>query len=499
MTETVLAPSDGLKRKTVVAVLWSVLRTGWTTLATFVLFVVLARLLGPADFGVFALASLVLEAARILANAGLADAVIRERELDETLADTAFWAVLGLSALAGAAAFAAAPLYARMLGQEEVAAVIRWLAVLLPVSALGAIHGARLAREFRQKSLALQGMVTSLASGVAAVAAAWAGWGIWALVVQSAVASTLGVGLAWWSFRWRPGLGFRWSRLRGLLGFSASMVTTQLLWMLLVRVQDLFLARWHGTEAVGTYRIAWRLIELIGQSVLAPAGSVALVALSRLQGDPVRFARGYNRILGAAGLAVFPMMFGFGALAPEVFPLLFGETWAGAAPVAMVLVLMAVPFVTNFFAGPALAAVNRAQSVLAVAALQFAATLVLTAALVPFGLMAVAAAYVLRAYLTLPVQQVALRRHAGVEPRDTAAALAPPLLASLGMAAGVWMAKDPLALWLGAGWPMVAGAVVLGVLLHAGLMLLLGRPMLRELADLARSMKSEPRDADAGR
>ncbi len=497
VAETGLSVPDGLKRKTALAMLWSVLRSAWANLATFLLFILLARLLGPAEFGIFALASLFLEGARIMASAGLPDAVIREQELDDTLADTAFWATIGLAALAGAAAFAAAPFYAQLVGQEEVTSVVRWLAVLLPFSALGTIHAARLARDFRQKSLALQSMAASLASGSAAVAAAWAGWGIWALVVQQAVSSTVTVALAWASLRWRPGFGFRWARLRGILGFSASLVATQLLWMLLVRVQDLFLARWHGAEAVGTYRVAWRLIELIGQSVLAPAGSVALATLSRMQTDPARFARTYNRLVGAAGLATFPLLFGFGALAPQIFPLVFSERWAGAAPVAMVLVLMAVPFVTNFFAGPALAAMNRAQSVLGVAALQFAATLVLTALLVPWGLVAVAAAYVLRAYLTLPVQQLALARHAHVPMAETARALAPPLLAAVGMALGVWMAAGPLIARLGEGWTMLGAAVALGATLYTGLMLLFGRPMLRDLAALARSLKSDRKDEDA--
>src|SRR5690349_11791404 len=90
-----------LKHKAALAAMWSVVRVAWSTVATFVIFLVLARVLGPAEFGTFALASLFTEVGRIIAFGGFGDAVTRQYDLDEELADTAFWALVAFSLAMG--------------------------------------------------------------------------------------------------------------------------------------------------------------------------------------------------------------------------------------------------------------------------------------------------------------------------------------------------------------------------------------------------------------
>lgn len=125
---------DTLKRRTLVASLWSFLRSGWNAVATFVLFAIMARLLKPSDFGVFALASILVELARIISTAGLADAIVREPELSERFSSTVFWGITGLSVLASAAIFAGAPFYAELVGSSEITPIIRALGLLLPIA-----------------------------------------------------------------------------------------------------------------------------------------------------------------------------------------------------------------------------------------------------------------------------------------------------------------------------------------------------------------------------
>src|ERR1700749_1889730 len=118
-------------------------------------------------------------------------------------------------------------------------------------------------------------------------------------------------------------------------------MVTRLTWLLLVRVQDIFIARSLGAPAVGSYRVAWRVIELIGQSVVQPIANVALATLSRIQDDNPRFEAAYQRFVGLAALGTFPMIFGFGLLSHEIVRLLFGSNWDASADIAKVLVLMA--------------------------------------------------------------------------------------------------------------------------------------------------------------
>jgi len=485
----VRAIADGeLKKKTAASILWSIVRVGWSTIATFVIFVVLARILGPADFGTFALASLFVEIGRVLAYAGLGDAVTRQLALDEELADTAFWASLAFSSIVAMAIFLLAPAYGTLVRDTAVSEILRWLAPLLPITSLAVIHNARLARDFGHKSLAAQSVVASLLSGATAIAAAFLGWGVWSLVAQTAVNAVVVTVLGWLSYRWVPRVRFNFGQFRSIFLFSLSLVVTQLLWMLLARVQDIFISRWYGPVEVGRYRIAWRLIELIAQAVLSPIGSVALVTLSRLQSDPAAFRKAYNHIVSVAALGTFPLLLGFGALSDQLISLLFGDKWGNAGDIATVLVLMAVPFVMNVFASSALAAVNRAQSVLSVAALQLTITVLLTWLLIPYGILAVAAGYAARAWVTMPYQQYVLKRYAGIDSLGTLKAISMPFLGSLLMAVCVWSVKPILTASVQPAWLATAICVGLGAAVYAAFILVFARSMIRPYLAILLSM-----------
>jgi O-antigen/teichoic acid export membrane protein len=477
-----------LKKRTATSILWSIVRVGWSTVATFVIFVFLARILGPQDFGTFALASLFVEIGRVLAYAGLGDAITRQLDLDEELADTAFWASLAFSVLVGLVIFVMAPAYGELVRDPAVSEILQWLAPLLPLSSLAVIHNARLARDFGHKSLAAQSIVASLLSGATAVAAAFLGWGVWSLVAQTAVNAVVIVLLGWLSYRWIPRFRFNFALFRSVFLFSVSLVVSQLLWMLLARVQDIFISRWYGSVEVGRYRIAWRLIELISQAVLSPIGSVALVTLSKLQNDPAAFRNAYNRIVGLAALGTFPLLLGFGALSDQLILFLFGDKWGNAGDIATVLVMMAVPFVMNVFASSALAAVNRAESILSVAALQLAMTVLLTWLLIPYGILAVAAGYAARAWLTMPYQQYVLKRYANIAPLGTMKAIAMPFAGSLVMAGCVWLAKPFILAAISPVWLATGVCIALGAVIYAAFMLLFAFSMIRPYLDMVLSM-----------
>ena len=427
------APED-LKRKTALSILWTIVRTGSDYFLSFLIFALLARKLGPAAFGVYALAVAFAEFGKILPSTGLVSAITRAKHVSAAMADTVFWSTLALAcAIAALIALVARPL-AIAFDAPAVAPVLTALGLILPVSAAGAIHIALTLRSFGHKAMASRSVVSGVLGGAAALAAAWAGWGPWSLVVQRGVTEVAGTAMAWHAYRWLPGRRFSSAELRGIAGFSGSMTLTQLLYVGLVRVQDLIIGRTIGVPAVGAYRTAWRTVELIAQGAIMPFSQVSLPALARLQDDLPAFGKAYLRIVGVSAAIAFPAIIGFAVMAPDAVTLLYGDRWAESARIAQVLGLMAVPFTINYFAGPALAALGRSGTLAKIAVLQLTLTIALSVSAAPFGLTAIAAAYVLRAYLTLPVQMAAFKRYSGVGYLALLRAIAPPLAMALVMA-----------------------------------------------------------------
>lgn len=436
-------PPGDLKRKTALSILWTIVRTGSDYLLSFLVFAVLARTLGPAAFGVFALAVAFAEFGRILPSSGLVNAIPRARRVSPEMADTVFWATLALACVIAAVTALVAPLLAVAVGEPRVAPLLTALGMILPVSAAGATHIALKLREFGHKSMASRSVVSGVLGGAAALAAAWAGWGAWSLVVQRGVTEVAGTALAWHAYRWVPGRRYSFTTLRQLAGFSASMTVTQVLFVALVRIQDLVIGRAIGAAAVGVYRTAWKTIEVLAQGVIMPFAQVSLPALARLQDDLPAFRKAYLRIVEVSAALAFPAIIGFAVLAPQAVVFIFGERWAASAGIAQVFGFMVLPFTLNYFAGPALAALGRTATLARIAGLQVALTLALSLAAAPFGLTAIAAAYVLRAYLTLPVQMRAFKRYSGLGYGAVLGAIAPALSIALVMG-GVLLALDYL-------------------------------------------------------
>ncbi len=457
------------------------------------LFAALARVLSPHDFGLFALAILVVDIARIISTAGLSDAITRDKHHDEILADTAFWANLGLGCIVGAAAWILAPLYASAIEQPEILPVLRWLAVLVPVSALSGIHTALKLREFGHKAVAVRWVVSGVLGGAAAIAAAVAGFGVWSLVIQTAIIDAVGIIFAWQTYPWRPRLRFDMARLREIWGFSGTMMLTQILGLLLTRMQDLVIGRFISVAAVGNYRIAWRMIDLIAQTTIQPLVGVSFVTLSHLQDDPEQFRKAFLRMLGLGALFTFPAIGGFGVLAGEIIPLLFGQKWAASADIARVLTLMAIPFCMNFFLFPALAAIGRSGSIAKSSLLQTAATLALSLLAAPYGVQWVAAAYVLRAYLTMPYHLMLFKRDTGIGPVAMMRAIMPPFLAAQAMVVALLLAIPYLRDVLGRGITFTAAAVLFGATVFTAALMLFASRYVRSHFGALRPLRKDYR------
>ncbi len=467
-------PSD-LKEKTARSIIWTIVRAGSDYILSFAVFAVLARKLGPEAFGIFALAVAFAEFGKILPAAGLATAIQRVRKVTPAMADTVFWTSLAVALLAaGVLALLAGPI-AGAFDEPAVAPLLMALGVILVISVGGAIHIALMLRAFGHRAMATRSVVSNLAGGTAALLAAGAGWGAWSLVVQRGVTEVAGTAMAWHAYPWMPGRRFSFDVLRELAGFSASLTLTQVLFVALVRVQDVIIGRVIGPAAVGVYRTAWRTVELTAQGVIMPFSQVSLPTLGRLQDDLPAFRKAYLRIIGVSAALAFPAIIGFAVLAPDAIPFIFGGQWEESARIAQLLGFMAVPFTLNRFAGPALATLGRSGVLAKIAVLQLALTVVMTLAAAPYGLLAIAGAYVLRAYLVLPIQMWTLKKYSGLGYGELLRSIAPPLFTALVMA-GALLALDRL---VGARWENRALYLLFmisaGVAVYAAFLLLFAR------------------------
>ncbi|MCK8784842.1 lipopolysaccharide biosynthesis protein [Roseomonas sp. NAR14] len=479
-----------LKFQAAHSILWSAIRGGSTNVFSFVVFFLLARLLTPLEFGLFALATVYVEFTRVIAQAGLSDAVMRVGKLDEELADTVFWANFMLSVAVCLLIWGTAGFYAAQIREPGVVPVLWFLGALVPLAAASSIHTTRRLREFGHKAVAARSIASNLLGGTAAIIAALSGLGVWSLVAQQVTAECVMLVLTWRDLPWRPRLRFRWARLRGMLAFSTSMMVTQLLWLMLMRAQDLIIGRMIGTDAVGIYRVSMRIIDLAAQVTIQPVVAVATVSLARLQEDREALIRVFRQFALLAALFTWPAILGYGAIAPDLVPLLFGARWAESGLLGSIAALTALPMVISFFVGPVFGALNLSRDILLLAVVQFAVMVCLSLLAAPYGLLAVAAAAIATNFLILPLQLLLLRRDVGVPLWPLAQDLAPPLLAAVTMAAVLLLTSEPLHRWTGTPALYVAAAVPLGAAVYAAVLLVIKPDLVQRGLGMVRAMSS---------
>jgi len=462
---------DSLRQKTKSSLGWTVTKALSDQVFSLAIFIILARLLTKEEIGIFAMVYVFSEVGRIIATGGLVQLIARSKKIDNLQINTIFWTNMGIAFAYVGLIWICAPLLADLLNQPGLTSPLRILSLALPINALGASHFALRLREFGHKTVALRSILAGIIGGSAAVAAALSGWGIWALVVQRCVAETVSTILAWASYRWTPGLQFDWSQAKQNFAFSSNLTVAQLIFLMLVRIQDLLIGASLGAAAVGIYRVAWRSTEMFANAAIQPFSAVGLQIYSRLQDNPAAMKQAYKAMLGICSALSFPALVGFGIIAPDLVPLVFGSKWQAAGDLAQVFAFMAIPYTLNFFASPILSAVGNTHRQRTLALVQLASTLILTIMALPYGLTAVAIAYVVRSYLTLPLQMYFLKEASGIGSLATFDAIKAPFFVSTAMGLLLWVVLQIFADDQPLSWKELLAAISGAALFYAAVLL----------------------------
>lgn len=425
------------QRGAVHGVFWTAIQSIGVRVFSLLVFIVLARLLTPSDFGLLAMAGVFVVLGDALVAQGFGAAITQREKLEPEHESTAFWTNMLLGLALGALLWAGAPSIAALYGQDELSDVIRWLSPVVPLRGAVAVPVGLLQRRFRFRALAIRSVLAAVLGGIAGMAAAFSGWGVYALVVQQLVGASLDLLVVWSAAGWWPRLAFSMRHLKDLIGYSSYLLGSGLLGLLSRRGDDFLIGIVLGDIALGIYAVAYRGLQILEQ-VLAKTGTVvAFTAFSRLQDQPERMREAFYESTRAASVITMPVFVGVSILAPFAVPLVFGEQYVQSGQVLQVLALIGVLHGVSYFDYAVYNGVGRPDLVLKLLAVNTVANVALFFIVARWGIVAVAAAYVARAYLLLPLNLVALRVAIGVSPRRYFLNFMPALGACLAMAVAI--------------------------------------------------------------
>jgi O-antigen/teichoic acid export membrane protein len=244
---------------------------------------------------------------------------------------------------------------------------------------------------------------------------AFAGFGVWALVGQQVAAAALSVVLLWSVTDWRPRLQASAEHFRELFGFGIRVVGSDILGFVSRNADNFLIGVFLGIVPLGIYAVGYRILDTSQRLLINVARKITFPAFSRLQHDPGRMRRAYLRATRAGSVLILPGYIGLALVAPELVVALFGATWTESGPVAAVLFLGGPMLGIQAFSGSLLYAAGHPDVVLRFRVITTVANVIGFAVAVPFGIVAVAAAFTIRGYVLLPLLLHWTRRFAGIE------------------------------------------------------------------------------------
>lgn len=414
------------------ASLWAVAGGAGTRGISFVVFLLVARELTPADMGVMAIAMAFALFMDAINELGMPDQVVRFKGDDaDAFVHSVFWMQCGMSLLTASLLVLCSPWVAQWYAEPQLSWACAGVALAGVFTAASLTPLSILRKRMSFRAIAIRNTLATSVGGVVGLSLAYSGHGLLALVMMHVVNALTGLLVAFGASQWRPVWRHDWQAIRAVRSLAWHAMATRLVETLTTRLDQLMIGALFGSTVLGFYALAMRFFDVIFQAVCIPIASVLFSFLAEKQDEPAILRERYLSVL--RNLALFtPVVFLLAALVlPAVLGLWFGPKWAAVTPYLHIILGAGAVLAVTFSHTAVFSAIGRPQVNFWVSS---ASTVIWLGSLMLLpGLGAVYAAVLwgARMVLEIPVQLYALQRLTTIRLQDYARAVAPGVLTML--------------------------------------------------------------------
>ncbi len=316
----------GIHKKMVKGVGWLFLEKGVQQIASFVVFAVIIRMIGPEEYGLVALCGIIMMLMNTL-SFGLSDVVISMRIRDDERLSSLFWMVTGCGAVLSLLSFALAHPFAAIFGQEKLAPLLQVFSILPFLSAITSVPITLITATMDFRILTIRTLIASLIGGAFGIVCAIKGGGAYALAIQQIAAQIVTIIIVFISLSWRPRLMFNFIEARKMLKFGLGQTGSLFTVFVEMQMPRFVLGYFLGPESVGYYAFIQRISGVLQDALIQPILRVMYPAISDMLDNPKEKQRLIKQTIFIIGSVVFPTIAGIILTAPIFIPVLFGTEW----------------------------------------------------------------------------------------------------------------------------------------------------------------------------
>lgn len=298
---------------------------------TFLVGLVLARLLTPHEYGLIGYIMILVAVFNSIVDSGFSNALIRKKDAGETDYSTAFIFNLAVSLVMVAAMVLVAGPFSRFFKEPQLVPLVRVMSVIVVINALALIQRTRLVKSVDFKTQTKASLISSLTSGAVGLAMAFGGLGVWSLVGQQISRQLVNTVCLWILNRWTPSWRFSWSSFRELFGFGWKLLVSGLIDTVWKEIYQLVIGKFYSTSTLGQYTRGKQFSDIFSSNMTSIVQRVSYPVLSSIQDERERMREGYRKIIRTTMLASFVLLFGLSAVAESLLTVLIGPRWLEAA------------------------------------------------------------------------------------------------------------------------------------------------------------------------
>lgn len=311
---------------------WRFAERSGAQLVTFVVSIVLARILIPEDYGQIALITVFTSIMQVFVDSGLGTALIQKKDATDLDFSSVFFFNLIVCLILYILMYLCAPLIAEFYKDSSLVPIIRIFSLTIIISGVKGIQQAYVARFMLFKRFFFSTLGGTVFSAFLGIGMAYAGFGVWAIVFQQLSNTTIDTLILWLTVKWRPKKMFSWKRLKGLLSFGWKMLISSLLDTTYTNIRGLIIGKMYSPIDLAYYNQGEKFPSVIASNINTSIDSVLLPTMSSAQDNRARIKAMTSRSIKTSTYIMAPLMMGLAFCSEPIVHLILTDKWLPCLP-----------------------------------------------------------------------------------------------------------------------------------------------------------------------
>ena len=294
---------------------------------TFLVSIVLARLLDPTVYGTVALVTIFTTIMQVFVDSGMGNALIQKKDADDLDFSSVFYFNMAMCTVLYLIMFFAAPLIASFYRMPELTAIVRVLSLVVVISGVKNVQQAYVSRHLMFKRFFFSTLGGTIGAAVIGIAMAYLGFGVWALVAQMLFNAAVDTTILWITVKWRPKKMFSFQRLKSLFSYGWKLLVSSLIDTVYNDLRQLIIGKKYSSGDLAYYNQGKKFPQLIVTNINTSIDSVLLPTMSKAQDDMAAVRSMTRRAIKTSTFLMMPAMIGLAVCAEPLVQLILTEKW----------------------------------------------------------------------------------------------------------------------------------------------------------------------------